>query len=289
MRAGGREKTMKVDSHQHFWIYDRAQYAWMDGAEMAPLRRDFLPADLVEAQAGVGMEGAVAVQARQSVEESRWLLRLADEHAVIRGVVGWVDLRSPDVSQALSELSRHPKFVGVRHVVQDEPDDQFMSRPEFVRGLSMLRDFDLTYDILIYPRQLPCALELVRMLPDQPFVVDHLAKPVIRDGLRSPWEEQMRELGRHANVFCKVSGLVTEARWEGWKEEDFRPYLDVVSEAFGVDRLMFGSDWPVCLLAADYQQVHGMVDHYLAAFSEESRAKIWGGNAERIYGLPSDQ
>ena len=274
---------MKLDSHQHFWKYDAAQYGWMKPAW--PIRRDYLPDDLQPLLARCGLDGAIAVQARQSVEESRWLLELADQHPLIKGVVGWVDLRSERVEDELARFAPHPRFVGVRHVVQDEPDDDFMLRPEFLRGIGKLRQFDLRYDILIFPKQLPAAIELVRRFPDQPFVLDHLAKPFIRDGLLSPWREQIRTLAEFSNVLCKVSGMVTEAHWQNWRAADFRPYLDVVFAAFGPERLMLGSDWPVSLLAATYEESFGLVNDYLEQFPAAVREQVLGGNAVSFYGV----
>lgn len=273
---------MRLDAHQHFWSYDERQYPWIP--QGSPLHRDWLPPDLDREQAKVGLDGSIAVQARQTLEESRWLLALADRFPRIRGVVGWVDLRSDRVEEQLAEFAPHRKFVGVRHVVQDEPDDRFMLGAEFLRGIGRLAQFGLTYDILIYPRQLPAAIELPRLFPGQPFVLDHIAKPSIRDGSLSPWREQILELAQSPNIFCKVSGMVTEANHRGWRAEDFRPFLDVVFEAFGAERLMFGSDWPVCLLAASYEQVFALVDDYMAQFSADERAAIFGENAARFYG-----
>jgi len=271
---------MRLDSHQHFWRYSGEQYPWMKPEW--PIRRDFLPADLAPLLAKAGLDGAIAVQARQDLKENDFLLGLADKSPVVKGVVGWVDLRSPQVDEQLQEFAAHPKAVGVRHVVQDEPDDDFMLRPEFVRGIGGLKAVDLTYDILIYPKQLPAAIRLVEQFPDQPFVLDHLAKPVIRDGLLSPWREQIRELARFPNVCCKVSGMVTEAKWVGWRSDDFRPYLDVVFEAFGIDRLMYGSDWPVALLAGTYAQVLGLVQAYVPA---SHHAAFFGATAAKFYGI----
>lgn len=274
---------MKIDAHQHFWRYDAAQYPWIP--EGSPLHRDWLPADLAKLQAPLGFDGSVAVQARQGIEESDWLLGLADADPRVKAVVGWVDLRSPDVAKDLARLARHPRFAGVRHVVQDEPDDDFMVRPDFLRGISMLRRFDLTYDILIYPRQLPAALQLVAQFPDQPFVLDHIAKPGIKDGALSPWREQIRELARSENVLCKVSGMVTEADHRAWKAADFRPYLDVVFEAFGPSRLMWGSDWPVCLFAAGYAQCIELLGDYAGALGDAEKEALFGGNCARFYGI----
>ncbi len=272
---------MKLDSHQHFWSYDAAQYPWIPKG--SPLHRDWLPPDLAPLLAAAGLDGCIAVQARQTVEESRWLLTLADHAPVIKGVVGWADLRSPKVGDELAELAQHPSFVGVRHVVQDEPEDDFMLGADFLRGIGMLRAHRLTYDILIQPRQLPSAIAIARRFPDQRFVLDHIAKPPIKAGTLSPWREQIRELAQSPNVLCKVSGMVTEADMKAWQTADIRPYLDVVFAAFGEDRLMFGSDWPVCLLAADYARVFALVRDYIAPLSAEAQAKVLGGNAERFY------
>lgn len=274
---------MRLDSHQHFWNYSERDYPWIPKG--SPLQRDWLPADLEPLLARAGLDGSVAVQARQTVEESRWLLNLADHDPLLRGVVGWVDLRSDRVEEQLAELARHRKFAGVRHVAQDEPDDRFLVRPDFLRGIAKLKAFQLTYDILIYPKHLPAAIELVQKFPDQPFVLDHIAKPFIKDGLVSPWREQIRELARSENVSCKVSGMVTEANHTGWTAADFRPYLDVVAAAFGEDRLMYGSDWPVCLLAGRYDQVFGLAADYAAGWTRDAREKFFGANAARVYRL----
>lgn len=276
--------TPRVDAHQHFWKYSPEEYPWI-GNHMAKLRRDFLPVDLAREFASVDFTASVAVQARQSLEESSWLLELAHAAPHIAGVVGWVDLRSEVVDEQLSVLSRQEKFVGVRHVVQDEPDDRFLLLPEFVRGLRRLREFGLTYDLLLYPQQLPAAIELVRMLADQPFVLDHLAKPQIIDNQIEPWREQIRELAKSPNVMCKLSGMITEADWESWQPADLLPYLETTFEAFGEDRVMFGSDWPVCLVAGEYGQVFGIVRDFVASMSTAIQDKVLGANAIRFYGL----
>ena len=272
---------MRIDSHQHFWKYNQAEYPWI--GQGTPLQQDWLPEDLEEVATEVGIEGSIAVQARQSLEESRWLLELSDMSPFIKGVVGWVDLQALTVAEELSALWSHKKFVGVRHVVQDEPDSQFMLRPEFLRGLGVLKQFNLAYDLLVFPKQLPAAIQVVKQLPEQRFVLDHIAKPVIRAGVLRPWREDMRELARHANVWCKISGLITEARWQGWRKEDFRPYLDLVFEAFGEERVMFGSDWPVCLLAGSYGQVHELAADYFRQFPPATQEKFFGGNAAAFY------
>lgn len=274
---------MRLDSHQHFWNYSASEYPWIPTG--SALQRNCLPEDLDALQAPLALDGSIAVQARQSIEESRWLLELAAKNPRIRGVVGWVDLRSERVAESLAEFSKNPKFVGVRHVVQDEPDDQFMLRPEFLRGIAQLKQFKLTYDILIYPKQLPAAIELVRQFPEQPFVLDHIAKPFIKDGLLSPWREQIRELASFPNLCCKVSGMVTEADHRQWSPDDFLPFLDVVFGAFAPDRLMFGSDWPVCLLAAGYEQVFSLVRDYALRAAPDASAQeaIFGGTAAKFY------
>jgi len=274
---------MRIDSHQHFWRFNPADYGWMKPDW--PIRRDFLPAHMEPELRACKLEGCVAVQARQSLEESRWLLELAANSATILGVVGWVDLRSPNVATELAEFAEHPKFVGVRHVVQDEPDDQFMLREDFQRGIAALRDFGLTYDLLVFPWQLPAAMALAQKFPEQPFVLDHLAKPPIKAGALSPWRERVRELATLPNVMCKVSGMVTEADWQNWQANDFKPYLDVAFEAFGPDRLMFGSDWPVCLLAGSYERVFGLVQNYVSRLGADTEAKFFGNNAVKFYGL----
>jgi L-fuconolactonase len=251
---------------------------------MSVLKRDFLPHELDALLDGNGMDGTVAVQADQSETETRFLLGLAEDHPNILGVVGWVDLRSPDLPERLESLARFRRLRGVRHIAQAESDD-FLARPEVISGIGRLRDFELTYDILVYPRQLPAALTLVQALPDQPFVLDHMAKPLIGLGVREPWATQVRELASHPKVWCKISGLVTEADWGRWRPDDFRPYLDLVFDAFGPHRLMFGSDWPVCLLAAEYRQVVELIETYAEQLPAPERGALFGGNAASFYGL----
>jgi L-fuconolactonase len=273
---------MNLDSHQHFWSYDERQYPWIPKG--TPVHRDWLPEDLSALQRPLGLDGSIVVQARQTLEESRWLLTLADHDPRIKGVVGWADLRSPAVEEQLAELAKHPRFRGVRHVVQDEKDERFMQGAEFRRGIGSLKKYGLTYDILVYARQLPSAIELVREFPDQPFVLDHIAKPSIKAGIIEPWRTQMRELARAPRLMCKVSGMVTEADQNTWKPSDLQPYLDVVLECFGPERIMWGSDWPVCLLAASYERVFEVVKEYTKGLTETQRAAVFGGNCERFYG-----
>ncbi len=275
---------MKIDAHQHFWIYNAEQYGWID-EKMGELKRDFLPQDLKPLLEAEGIDGAIAVQARQDLDETRWLLQLAAESESVKGVVGWIDLCSPDLTAQLEEFAPHPKFVGVRHVVQAEPDDEFMLRTAFRRGIGRLAEYGLTYDLLLYPRHLQVAVKLVREFPTQRFVLDHIAKPLIADGIVKPWDGEIRELAKCENVWCKVSGMVTEARWKQWRAADFRPYLDVVFEAFGEDRLMVGSDWPVCTISATYAKTLGLVADYMSHLSAGKRERISGGNCARFYGI----
>ena len=235
--------------------------------------------------APLGIGGTVAVQARQSLEETQWLLELAEEHPLVKGVVGWVDLRSPRVGEQLERFCAWPTFRGVRHVVQDEPDDEFMLRPEFLAGLEILAVRGLAYDILVLARQLPVACQVVERFPDQAFVLDHIAKPFIKEGAREPWATDLQRLARYPNVACKVSGMVTEADWQFWRPADMWPYLDIVFEAFGPERIMFGSDWPVCTVAGTYEQVAGIVSDYVDSLSEDEQVAIWGGTAAEFYGL----
>lgn len=275
---------MRLDAHQHFWKYSPTEHVWMTEA-MAALKRDFMPQDLKPLLAANGFDGCIAVQARQSLEETRWLLELAEEHTFIKGVVGWVDLCSPELPKQLERLAGSARLVGVRHVVQDEPDDAFMLREDFQRGIARLAEFGLAYDVLVYPRQLRAAVGLVRAFPEQRFVLDHMAKPAIAEGLLEPWATELRELAKFPNVTCKLSGMVTEAKWKQWKAGDFRPYLDIVLEAFGAERLMIGSDWPVCTLSGEYAAVVGIAMDYVAQLPVEQQEGVLGGNCARVYGI----
>ncbi|MCI3919155.1 amidohydrolase family protein [Paenibacillus sp. TRM 82003] len=275
---------MRIDAHQHFWTYDEKEYGWTGGPD-SPISRDFGPAELAPLLAEHGFDGCVAVQARSSLQENDELLALAERYEFIRAVVGWVDLRSPGVRTQLEQYAAYPKFKGVRHIVQGEPDDAFLLRDDFGRGVAALADFGLTYDILIYHRHLPYAIEFVKRFPKQKFVLDHIAKPDIKNGVLEPWAEHIRQLADCGNVSCKISGMVTEADLRGWKKEDFVPYLETVFEAFGPDRLMIGSDWPVCLLGASYADTMGIVRPFLDRLSETEREKVLGGNCAAFYGL----
>jgi len=274
---------MKIDSHQHYWHFNTADYGWM-GENMSVIKRDFLPTDLLPELKSIDFDGSVAVQARQSLEETNWLLQLADEHPHIKGVVGWLDLQSEQAEEQIAAFAKHHKAVGVRHVIHDEEDLDFMLRPAFIRGVQLLEKYDLVYDILIFPTHLANTIEFVKQFSDkQIFVVDHIAKPLIKDGIVSPWKEDIVALAKFPNVYCKVSGMVTEADWNTWKPENIRPYLDVIMEAFGPERILIGSDWPVCLVAGKYSEVMQVVIDYISTFSEKEQALMLGENAAKAY------
>ena len=284
--GSARTVIMKIDAHQHFWQYSPVHHVWMSEA-MEVLRRDYLPEELEPLLRVAGIDGSIVVQARQMPEETAWLLQLADAHDFINGVVGWVDLCSPAVVGQLAHFAAHSKLVGVRHVVHDEPDDGFMLRPEFRRGIGQLQEYGLTYDLLLFPRHLAVAASLVEEFPNQPFVLDHLAKPAIAAGEMSPWREDLHRLAAFPNVFCKLSGMVTEAKWQQWHASDFHRYLDVVMDAFGPQRVMIGSDWPVCTLSGSYAATMNVVSEYIQPFSAADRAAILGGNCARFYKIKS--
>jgi L-fuconolactonase len=275
---------MQLDAHQHFWEYSAVEYDWITD-DMAQLRRNFLPADLGPLLQANGFDGSIAVQARQSLEETNWLLQLAEQNPLVRGVVGWVALRADNVAADLERLAANQKLVGVRHVVQAEPNDEFMLLPDFRRGIGRLKEFGLAYDLLLYPRHLPVALKLVQEFPEQTFVLDHIAKPLIADSVLEPWARDIRDLAQAPNVSCKLSGMVTEARWKHWEPADFGPYLDVVLDAFGPGRLMIGSDWPVCTVSSDYATTMGIVLDYIGQLSASEQEAILGANCARTYGI----
>ncbi len=272
-----------IDAHQHFWHYHSQKHEWIND-EMAVIRKDFLPANLAPVLAANGVAGCVAVQADQTEAETGFLLQLSDENDFIQGVVGWVDLRSGMLEERLAHYAQFKKIKGFRHVLQGETP-AFMLQPSFLQGISLLNKYHFTYDILIYPQHLPAAIELVKQFPDQAFVIDHIAKPYIKDGLIDEWKKAMTAIARYPNVHCKISGMVTEADMRQWKTTDFTPYLDAVTEYFGVERLMYGSDWPVCLCAGSYQQVLHIVKDYFAGFSADEQQAVFAKNASVFYQL----
>lgn len=274
----------RIDAHHHLWRYSPEEYGWIDD-EMAVLRRDFLPKDLVHERAAAGIDGTIAVQARQTMDETRWLLQMADECEAIRGVVGWAPIAGEDFPGVMEEFEHRPKLKGLRHVIQGEKDENYILREDFNSGIRTMLGSGLVYEILIYERHLPQAIDFVDEHPDQPFVLDHLAKPLIREGALEPWATRMRELGRRENVYCKLSGMVTEADWSAWTPESLRPYLDVAVEAFGTGRLMAGSDWPVCLVASGYARWFEVLHEYFTGFSMDEQAAVFGGTATAVYEL----
>lgn len=275
---------IKIDSHQHFWQYNPAEHTWMTD-QMPGLKKDFLPEDLAPLLEQIQFDGCISIQARQSITETNWLLHLADQFNFILGVVGWVDLCSSSIEETLTGYANRNKLVGVRHVVHDEPDVNFMLRPAFQNGIAALKEFNLTYDLLLFPKHLPVALQLVEQFPEQLFVVDHIAKPFIINNKISPWKEDLKELANHPNVFCKLSGMVTEAKWGDWHEDDFKQYLDIVTEAFGTGRIMIGSDWPVCTLSGSYAATMKIVTNYTKQFSVEIAESILGRNCIKFYNI----
>lgn len=274
---------IQIDSHQHFWKFDPVRDAWIDDS-MQVIRKDFLPKDLAPILLENGIAACVAVQADQSETETEFLLALADQNSFIQGVVGWVDLVASNLEERLAYFSTHPKFKGVRHIAQGEADD-YLLRPAVQKGISQLDKFGLTYDILVFAHQLPAAIELVRQFPNQKFVVDHIAKPKISEGLSATWQKNIQTLAEFPNVYCKLSGMVTETAEFSWSKSDFTPFIDLVLEAFGTDRVMYGSDWPVCLLAATYQEQLTIVKDHIITLSKTEQAKIMGGNAIDFYNL----
>ena len=272
-----------IDAHHHLWHYSAAEYEWIDD-RMAALRRDFLPPDFVAELARAGVDGAVTVQARQTLKETHWLLELARSCKEIRGVVGWAPIASPDFEASLNALMADPKLVGLRHVVQAEPLG-FLDDTNFNRGIRALHGARLVYDLLIAEHQLEEAIRFVDRHPQQTFVLDHLAKPKIAAGEIEPWRTRIHELSKRSNVCCKISGMVTEDSWSHWSIESLRPYLDTVVESFGTGRLMAGSDWPVCLVATGYAQWWQVLRNYFADFSQDERANIFGTTAKTVYDL----
>jgi L-fuconolactonase len=277
----------RIDAHHHLWRYSKGEYGWIAG-NMAPIARDFLPQDLQQVLTSSGMQGSIAVQARQTLEETQFLLNLAQEFPIIRGVVGWAPIASPEFPQVLERFHHFQKLKGFRHFVQDEPDDAFLLRPDFNAGVALFKRYDLVYDILIFERQLPAAISFVDRHPAQVFVLDHIAKPRIRDRLREPWRTNILELAHRENVFCKLSGMVTEAHWAKWRPADLQPYFDVVLNAFGPKRLMTGSDWPVCLLATTYQTWFSTLCEFISPLSGAEQEMILGGVASEVYSLSEE-
>lgn len=275
---------MTIDSHQHFWKYEPVKHAWID-EEMAVIRKDFLPSDLKKVYDENGVDGCVAVQADQTLAETDFLLNLAEANDFIKGVVGWVDLRDEKVDGILEHYYSHKKIKGWRHIVQGEADHNFLIRPDFLNGISYLEKYDYAYDILIFPHQLGATLEFVKQFPNQKFVIDHIAKPYIKDGFFKGWAVLMKEIAKHENVYCKLSGMITEADYKHWSAEQLHSYMLLVLEAFRPERIMFGSDWPVCLVAGNYLQVKAVVTDFITSLSTPEQNAIMGTNAIDFYNL----
>ena len=279
-----KKSSFKVDAHQHFWIYNQEEYKWIDES-LVKLRRNFLPAHLNRELKRNSIDFCVTVQARQTLQETKWLLELAQNNLFIKGIVGWVDIKSSSLEQDLEKFAVYRNFKGVRHVLQDEDDDRYMLRLDFKQGLRQLEKYGLAYDILIYSRHIKYVSTLAGEFPNQKFIIDHLAKPLIKEGKIELWKKDIRKLAKADNVFCKLSGMVTEANWNSWRQEDFVPYMETLLEFFGPNRLLFGSDWPVCTVAAKYEQVLGIVTNFISSLSQVEQAHIMGQNAIDFYNL----
>jgi len=273
-----------IDAHQHFWKYDAVRDSWIT-EEMSVIQRDFMPADLEPILKRNGLDGCIVVQSDQSEVENSFQLNNADSHDFVKGVVGWVDLRAPSVGERLSYYSTFNKMKGFRHVLQGEAQRDLMLTPSFMNGISQLEQYNFTYDILIFSDQLKYIPQFVKLFPYQKFVIDHIAKPGIKSGEIDQWKKDMTAVAAFDNVYCKISGMVTEANWQNWHPSDFKPYLDIVVNVFGTDRIMYGSDWPVCEVAGGYDKVIGILKNYFSVFSEEEQKNFFGENAMEFYGL----
>lgn len=280
------DSPLVIDAHQHFWKHSLPfDYSWQDAPELEPIRRDYLPTDLSPLIGRVGVERTVFVQTQHNLDENRWVLALAERHEFIAGIVGWVDLASEQCEQQLCEFKESSKFVGIRHITQDEPDDDFIVRPDVLRGLKILEKHRFPFDLLFFVKHLHHAARLARELPELPMVIDHLAKPHIKEGRLDDWIDNFRAAAKFPNVYCKLSGMITEADWNNWKPADLKPYVETALDAFGPERCMFGSDWPVCELAGSYEQVYEALVETLGPLSDAEREAIFGGTAARFYDL----
>lgn len=275
---------MVIDTHQHFWVYDQTRHAWIDD-DMKRIRKNFLPEDLKPVLDKNKIDGCIAVQADQTEAENEFLLGLTEKNDFIKGIIGWVDFRSEEIEKKLGYYSEMEIIKGFRHIVQGEPDHNFLLRPDFLNGISKLEKYGFVYEILVFPHQLGAVLEFVKRFPNQKFVIDHLAKPYIKDGFSEGWKVMMKEIAKCKNVYCKVSGMITEADYRTWNYDQLKPYIEVVLEYFGPERLMFGSDWPVCLVAGEYNQVREIAEKAVSQFSPSEQEAFWGKNAIEFYKL----
>jgi L-fuconolactonase len=275
---------MIIDTHQHFWIYEAEKHAWIED-DMDSIRRDFLPSDLKPLYKKHGVAGCIAVQADQTLKENDFLLEQAETSDFIKGIIGWVDLRSSELKSDLDNYAQYPIIKGYRHVVQAEPDPLFLLRKQFLNGISELQKRNLVYEILVFPYQLPSVLEFVKLFPNIKFVIDHIAKPYIKEGYFESWALLMKELGQIENVTCKISGMITEANYITWTTQEILPYMELVLEAFGPKRILYGSDWPVCLVAGNYGKVLRLAREFSSMLSENEQTDFFYNNAQRIYNL----
>jgi L-fuconolactonase len=275
---------LRIDAHQHFWKFDPVRDSWITD-DMKDIQRDFLPADLLNEINAQKIDGTIAVQAAESETETRFLLELAEENNFIKGVVGWIDLKNELLDSQLQEWKKFPKLKGFRAITQGKPDDLYFKNKSFQKGIRHLTEHRFTYDLLVYQEQLPAAIQFTERFPDQAFILDHIGKPAIIAGEIKKWKENIRVLSQHPRTFCKLSGLVTEANWKKWRYEDLSPYLEIAGEYFGTDRLCFGSDWPVCLLAGSYSKITEILTRFLKQLDQVDRDKIWGANAANFYQL----
>lgn len=279
-------KVMVIDSHQHFWNYKPSKHNWIDDS-MSLIRKDFMPPDLKKVYDKNKIDGCITIQVDQTLEETNFLLDLSKKNTFIKGIVGWVDLRASNIDNTLKHYSNYKKIKGFRHIVQDEEDHNFLLRPEFLRGISYLEKYDYVYDILIFPHQLETTLEFVKKFPNHKFIIDHIAKPYIKDGLYDKWARLMSEISKCENVFCKMSGMITEADYNLWTPEQITPYMDLILTSFGSKRILFGSDWPVCLVAGSYKKVKELVTNFISKLSENEKTNIMGKNAINLYNIKS--
>ncbi|MDO6736329.1 amidohydrolase [Wenyingzhuangia sp. 2_MG-2023] len=275
---------MNIDSHQHFWKYEPVKHSWIDD-EMAVIRKDFMPSDLKSVYQQNNIDGCVAVQADQTLAETDFLLDLATKNDFIKGIVGWVDFRGADIDEVLKHYSQFEKIKGFRHVVQGESDPNFLLRPDFLNGIAKLEQYNFTYDILVFPHQLGSVLEFVKKFPNIKFVIDHIAKPYIKDGFYDGWALLMKEIASYSNVYCKLSGMITEADYKTWSYHELVPYMQLVLNVFGADRILFGSDWPVCLVAGNYEKVRKITTDFIAPLTIDEQESIMGSNAVKFYNL----
>lgn len=275
-----------IDAHQHFWELGRFDYDWLNSEPLEPIRRTYLPDDLKPHLDACGVDKSIFVQTQHNVEENRWVLAFCEAHDFLAGMVGWVDLAGADCESQLEEFASHPKFVGIRHVTHDEPDDDFIVREDVLGGLRLLEKYQVPFDLLFFVKHLRHAQTLGKRLPGLPMVIDHLAKPEIKAGRMDNWIDNFRAAGQFPNMYCKISGMVTEANWSEWKAADLRPYVDVALEVFGPERCMYGSDWPVCELAGSYEEVIGAARDVLGELSPSEQEMVFGGTAKKFYGLP---